>query len=282
MKESNILERIKEKKGHFRESEEKVANYILTHWREVLHLPITELAEKIGVSEATIVRMCKKMGFRGFQELKITLVTEKIQPIKTVHEAVQEGDDLETILKKVFSANVRAMESTLNVLSIAELNRAVEAILSARQLQIYGVGGSGPVALDAQHKFMKTGIPTVAYIDSHMQAMSASILEPQDVVIGISASGSSKDIIDALALAKNRGTTTIGITHYAKTPMDKVLDIKLAVSSEETFYRTESTSARIAQLSIIDALYIGVSLRRLEKTIENLRLTREAIVPKRF
>ncbi len=226
--------------------------------------------------------MCKKLGLRGFQELKIALATEKIQPIKTIHQAVQEGDDLETILKKVFSANIRAMESTLNVISVKEIERAIEAILNARQLQIYGVGGSGPVALDAQHKFMKTGIPTVAYVDSHMMAMSASILEPQDVVIGISASGSSKDIIDALELAKNRGATTIGITHYARTPLDRVLDIKLSVSSEETFYRTESTSARIAQLSIIDTLYIGVALRRLDKIIENLKLTREAIVPKRF
>ncbi|MEN3012821.1 MAG: MurR/RpiR family transcriptional regulator [Dictyoglomus thermophilum] len=280
--EKNVLEKIKEQKDNFRDSEEKVANYILAHWQDVLHLPITELAERIGVSEATIVRMCKKLGLRGFQELKIALATEKIQPIKTIHQAVQEGDDLETILKKVFSANIRAMESTLNVISVKEIERAIEAILNARQLQIYGVGGSGPVALDAQHKFMKTGIPTVAYVDSHMMAMSASILEPQDVVIGISASGSSKDIIDALELAKNRGATTIGITHYARTPLDRVLDIKLSVSSEETFYRTESTSARIAQLSIIDTLYIGVALRRLDKMIENLKLTREAIVPKRF
>lgn len=280
--ENNILEKIKEQKEGFRDSEEKVANYILARWQEVLHLPITELAERIGVSEATIVRMCKKLGLRGFQELKIALATEKVQPIKTVHQAVQEGDDLETILKKVFSANIRAMESTLNVISVKEIERAIDAILNARQLQIYGVGGSGPVALDAQHKFMKTGIPTVAYIDSHMMAMSASILEPQDVVIGISASGSSKDIVEALELAKNRGATTIGITHYAKTPLDRVLDIKLSVSSEETFYRTESTSARIAQLSIIDTLYIGVALKRLDKMIENLKLTREAIVPKRF
>lgn len=280
--ESNILEKIKENKSAFRDSEDKVANYILTHWQEVLHLPITELAERIGVSEATIVRMCKKLGLRGFQELKIALAMEKIQPIKTVHQAVQEGDNLETILKKVFSANIRAMEATLNVISVDELERAIEVISKARQLQIYGLGGSGPVALDAQHKFMKTGIPTVAYVDSHMMAMSASILEPGDVVIGISASGSSKDIVEALALAKNRGATTIGITHYAKTPLDRVLDIKLSVSSEETFYRTESTSARIAQLSIIDTLYIGVALRMLDKTVENLRLTREAIVPKRF
>ncbi|MFN3698904.1 MAG: MurR/RpiR family transcriptional regulator [Dictyoglomus sp.] len=280
--ESNILEKIKEKKEILRNSEEKVANYILTRWQEVLHLPITELAERIGVSEATIVRMCKKLGLRGFQELKIALATEKVQPIKTVHQAVQEGDGLETILQKVFSANIRAMEATLNVLSVKELERAIDAISKARQLQIYGVGGSGPVALDAQHKFMKTGIPTVAYIDSHMMAMSASILEPQDVAIGISASGSSKDIVEALELAKNRGATTIGITHYAKTPLDRVLDIKLSVSSEETFYRTESTSARIAQLSIIDTLYIGVALKMLDKAIENLKLTREAIVPKRF
>jgi len=281
---SNItfLEKLREEKRNLRESEERVASFILTHWQEVLHLPITELAERIGVSEATIVRMCKKMGLKGFQELKIVLASEKIEPLKTVHEAVQEGDDLRSILRKVFSANIGAMESTLNVLSIIELEKAIDVISKARQLHIYGVGGSGPVALDAQHKFMKTGIPVVAYIDSHMQAMAASVLEKDDVVIGISASGSTKDIIEALSLAKERGATTIGITHYAKTPMDKFLDIKLSIYSLETFYRTESTSARIAQLSIIDVLYIGVSLKNLEKTIENLQRTREAIVPKRF
>jgi DNA-binding MurR/RpiR family transcriptional regulator len=129
---------------------------------------------------------------------------------------------------------------------------------------------------------MKTGKPVAAYVDTHMQVMAASLLGKGDVVVGISHSGSSRDIIEALELARKKGATTIGLTHYAKSPIDKVLDIKLCTASNETFYRTESTSSRIAQLSIIDALFIGVSLRDPEKAIENIQLTREAIASKRF
>lgn len=265
-----------------RESERKVAEHILAHTREAISLPITELAAQAGVSEATIVRMCKKLGFRGFQELKILLAMESVPPLQTVHEEIREGDNLEDILRKVFYCNVRAIESTLNILSLQELARAVEALLAAEQIQIYGVGGSGPIAMDAAHKLMKTGKAVIAYSDTHMQAMAASLLGPQDAVIGISHSGSSRDIIEALQLARGRGATIIGITRYARSPLDKVLDIKLATSSNETFSRIESTSSRIAQLSIIDVLFIGMSLRQVDRAIENIRLTREAIVPKRY
>lgn len=279
---TGMLEKIREERFFFRESEQKVAEYILTHQKEVINLPITELAEQIGVSEATIVRMCKKIGFRGFQELKIKLALENVQPLQTVHEEIQEGDDIETILRKVVNANMQAMNSTLHVVSARELSRAVDALAGARQIYFFGLGGSGPIAMDAAHKFMKTGKPVVAYTDSHMQAMTASLLQEGDVVVGISHSGSSRDIIEAVGLAKERKATTIGITHYAKTPLDRVLDIKLGICSNETFYRTESTSSRIVQLSIIDSLFLGVSLRQPEKAIENLKRTREAIVSKRF
>ncbi|MFY9454626.1 MAG: MurR/RpiR family transcriptional regulator [Firmicutes bacterium] len=282
LKADSILEKIREERHAFRQSEQKVAEYILTHPREVIGSPITELAEVIGVSEATIVRMCKKIGFKGFHELKISLAAQNVQPLQTVHEQIQDGDDMETIVKKVFAANIQAMNSTLNVLPVRDLKQAVDALATANQIHFYGVGGSGSIAQDAAHKFMKTGKPVAAYIDTHMQVMAASLLGKGDVVVGISHSGSSRDIIEALELARKKGATTIGLTHYAKSPIDKVLDIKLCTASNETFYRTESTSSRIAQLSIIDALFIGVSLRDPEKAIENIQLTREAIASKRF
>jgi DNA-binding MurR/RpiR family transcriptional regulator len=282
LKADSILEKIREERHAFRQSEQKVAEYILTHPREVIGSPITELAEVIGVSEATIVRMCKKIGFKGFHELKISLAAQNVQPLQTVHEQIQDGDDMETIVKKVFAANIQTMNSTLNVLPVRDLKQAVDALAAANQIHFYGVGGSGSIAQDAAHKFMKTGKPVAAYIDTHMQVMAASLLGKGDVVVGISHSGSSRDIIEALELARKKGATTIGLTHYAKSPIDKVLDIKLCTASNETFYRTESTSSRIAQLSIIDALFIGVSLRDPEKAIENIQLTREAIASKRF
>jgi RpiR family carbohydrate utilization transcriptional regulator len=278
----SVLEKIREGRHAFRQSEQRVGEYILTHPREVISLPITELAEAIGVSEATIVRMCKKIGFRGFHELKIGLASENVQPLQTVHEQIQEGDNMESIIRKVFAANIQAMNSTLNVLPVRDLTLAVDALSDARQIHFYGVGGSGSIAQDAAHKFMKTGKPVAAYSDTHMQVMAASLLEKGDVVVGISHSGSSRDIIEALELAREKGATTIGLTHYAKSPIDKVLDIKLCTASNETFYRTESTSSRIAQLSIIDALFIGVSLRNPQKAIDNIQSTREAITTKRF
>lgn len=276
------LDRLREERFSFRQSESKAAEYILAHTMEVINLPITQLAEQIGVSEATIVRMCKKVGFRGFQELKIALAMENVPPLKTVHEAIQENDDLESVLNKVFSANIGAMESTLNVLSIGELGRAVDAIAEAVRIYIFGVGGSAPIATDAAHKLLKTGKAVIAYTDTHMQAMAASLMQAGDVVIGISHSGSSRDIIESLGLARENGAVTIGLTNHARAPMDRVLDIKLSTCSNETFYRTESSSSRIAQLSIIDTLFIGLSLRRLEQAIDNLQRTREAIAPKRF
>lgn len=282
LKADSILEKIREERHAFRQSEQKVAEYILTHPREVIGSPITELAEVIGVSEATIVRMCKKIGFKGFHELKISLAAQNVQPLQTVHEQIQDGDDMETIVKKVFAANIQTMNSTLNVLPVRDLKQAVDALAAANQIHFYGVGGSGSIAQDAAHKFMKTGKPVAAYVDTHMQVMAASLLGKGDVVVGISHSGSSRDIIEALELARKKGATAIGLTHYAKSPIDKVLDIKLCTASNETFYRTESTSSRIAQLSIIDALFIGVSLRDPEKAIENIQLTREAIASKRF
>lgn len=276
------MERLIEGKRYFRSAEEKVADYVIAHAREVVNLPITELAARIGVSEATIVRMCKKLGYRGFQELKINLAVEIVNPIQTVHEEISEEDDMESVMKKVVAANIQALESTLEVVSPTDLTKAVDLLYNARSIQFYGVGGSGPIALDAAHKFLKTGKPVAAYTDTHMQVMAASLAEPEDVIVAISHSGSSKDIIDALEVAKSRGVPTIGISQYARSPIDKVLTIKLGTRSYETLYRTESTSSRIAQLSIIDALFIGVCLRDPEKAVHNIQRTREVIVPKRF
>jgi len=277
-----VFMRLREGKSTFRDSEEKAADYILAHSAEVINLPITELAERIGVSEATIVRMCKKIGFHGFQELKINLAVETVKPIQALHEEIAENDVIGAVMRKIVAANTKTLQSTLDVLSETDLQKAVDRLYDARSIQFYGVGGSGSVAMDAAHKFMKTGKPVTAYIDTHMQAMAASLVEPSDVVVAISHSGSSRDVIDALAIARSRGATTIGNAYYARSPIDKVLDIKLGTSSYETLYRMESTSSRVAQLTIIDTLFIGVCLKDPAKAVKNILATREAIAPKRF
>jgi len=274
--------RLREMKASLRNAEEQVANYILLHHGEIINLTITELAEQAGVSEATVVRMCQKLGYKGFQELKIALALELVKPVQAIHEEIHEDDEVDQAVEKVFRGNMFAIENTLRVLSMGEMKKAVDALANARKIEIYGVGGSGPVARDAAHKLMKTGIPCVAYDDPHMQIMSASLLGPGCVAIGISHSGSSKDIVEALSVAKAAGATTISISNYAKSPIDKVSDIKLATASKETSYRTEGTASRIAQLCIIDALFVGVGLKRTGDIVENIQKTRRAVVIKHY
>ncbi len=274
--------RIREMKSLLRNAEEQVANYILLHHGEIINLTITELSERAGVSEATVVRMCQKLGYKGFQEIKIALALELVKPVHAIHEEIGEDDQLGVAVEKVFRGNILAIESTLKVLSMGEMERAIEALACARKIEIYGAGGSAAVARDACHKFMKTGIPCVAYDDAHMQIMAASLLGPGSVVIGISHSGSSKDIIEALTVAREAGATIICITNYAKSPIDKVSDIKLSTASKETSFRTEGTASRIAQLCIIDALFVGVGLKRTGDIIDNIQKTRRAVVIKHY
>lgn len=274
--------RIREMKSSLRNAEERVANYILLHHGEIINLTVTVLAERIGVSEATVVRMCQKLGYKGFQELKIALALELVKPVQAIHEEISEDDELDKAVGKVFSGNILAIESTVKVLAMGEMRRAIDALSNARKIEIYGVGGSAAVAKDAAHKFMKTGIPCVMYDDPHMQIMSASLLGPGCVAIGISHSGSSKDIVEALGAARETGATTISITNYAKSPIDKVSDIKLATASKETSYRTEGTASRIAQLCIIDALFVGVGLKRTGDIVDNIQKTRRAMVIKHY
>ncbi|MCR4401576.1 MAG: MurR/RpiR family transcriptional regulator [Firmicutes bacterium] len=274
--------RIREMKASLRNAEEQAANYILLHHGEIINLTITELAEQAGVSEATVVRMCQKLGYKGFQELKIALALELVKPVQAIHEEIHEDDEVDQAVEKVFRGNVFAIENTLRVLSKGEMRKAVDALAGARKIEIYGVGGSAAVARDAAHKLMKTGIPCVAYDDPHMQIMSASLLGPGCVAIGISHSGSSKDIVEALNVARETGATTISISNYAKSPIDKVSDIKLATASKETSYRTEGTASRIAQLCIIDALFVGVGLKRTGDIVDNIQKTRRAVVIKHY
>lgn len=263
-------------------AEKKVASYILDNPQEIIYIPITELAERSGVSEATIVRLCRTMGLRGYQELKINLGQTLVETNKNIHEDLNDEDDEITITQKVLRGHIKGLEDTLKILDSETLKKAIDAVANARKIEFYGLGGSGAIAIDAQHKFLKTGIPCVAYADAHMQAMSASILGKGDVVIGISHSGSTKDIVDSLEIANAVGATTICITNKIKSPVAKAAQINLFVSSQEIIYRSEPMTSRIAQLAILDAIYVGVAQRRKEQVIHTLKRMRKSLVNKRY
>ena len=268
--------------GTLRAAEQRVADFILAHPDELIYLTVTELAERTNTSESTVVRLCQKIGYKGYQEFKIVLARDLVEPANEIYAAIEPGDDLATVKTKVFQANAQALRDTIEVLDDAELQRAVDAIAAARRLEIYGVGGSGPLALDAYHKFLKLGMHVIALSDGDLMAMSSSLLEPGDVVLGISHTGASRDVTDALARAKERGATTIGMTHRSSSPITKVSDIVLVTAAKQTAFRSDASSSRIAQLTIIDTLYVGVANTRHTRSLEMIERTREATAAKRY
>ncbi|MDQ0297966.1 DNA-binding MurR/RpiR family transcriptional regulator [Salibacterium salarium] len=264
------------------EKEKRIADYILEDPQRIVHSTINQISDDLDIADATVFRFCKRLGFKGYQAMKIALATEKTSSLNDIHETIQEEDDNQAVIEKVFHSNIRTIEDTLQLLDPAQLEQAVNAMLNARRIEFYGNGGSGVIAFDAHHKFMRTGLETVAYQDAHFQLMAASLLTPDDVVFLISHSGTNKDMLLALETAKEQGATTICITSLQKSPLSKQADIALHTAAQETEYRSEALSSRLAQLSIFDALYVSVSMQRKDQMQNTLQNIREAISKKRM
>ncbi len=282
MVQTHCIARIKSSYTDFSDKEKKIADYIVNNPKNIIHSTINQVAEDLDVAEATVFRFCKRIGFKGYQAMKIALASEVVSPINDIHEEIQEGDSEKSVAEKVFRSNIRTLEETLRVIEQDHFKKAVNALLNANKIEFYGNGGSGSVAEDAHHKFLRTGIHSAAYKDSHLQVMAASLLTKDDVAVIISHSGSNKDMLQSLEVAKEAGATTIVITTLAKSQLSQGADITLYTVSDETEYRSEALSSRLAQLSIIDALYVNVSIARKELMQQSLQKIRNAISLKRL
>lgn len=280
--DSNALLRLRAHYSALRSSEKRIADYILSNPEETIYQSITMLAEKVKVSETSIIRLCKAIGYSGFQDFKINIAKCSIEPRQQIHEEVFENDSTSDIIRKVMSANIKAVKDTMDFLDANQVKLAVDAISKTHRLEFYGVGGSGAVAVDAQHKFFKYINSCIAYTDPHMQAMSAATMKPGDIAFGISHTGYTKDTIENLVIASKVGATTICITGGMKSPITEVCDIVLFVVSKEQAYKPEPMSSRIATLSIIDVLATAVAFTRPDDVLRYLEKTRESISSKRY
>ncbi|SEN09930.1 DNA-binding transcriptional regulator, MurR/RpiR family, contains HTH and SIS domains [Mesobacillus persicus] len=276
------LARIKTHYAKFSDKEKMIADYILKHPKKIVHTSINQLAEDLGIADSTVFRFCKRIGFKGYQAMKIALASEIVTPIKDLHETINEGDDIRTVSEKVFRSNIKTLEDTLQLLGGGGFELAVDALVNANRVEFFGSGGSSVIAMDAYHKFIRSGIPVHANSDSHIQLMSASQLTENDVAVLISHTGTTKDIIQVLHVLKQNRVKTIGISNFAKSPLSEKVDIALYTVAEETDYRSEALSSRIAQLSILDSLYINVMIARDEDGQESLKKMRNAISIKRI
>lgn len=268
----NIQSKIKLLTG----SEKKVADYILENYMRVLNYTVMELAEKADVSDATVVRFCRSVGYKGFQDLKINLAQDAIVPYKHLNNSLEEEDTPEQIVSKVVRSEIETLEETLHILDVQELESAAKAIKNAKRVVFFGAGGSAMVAHDALHKLLKIGIRCIVEEDADIQAMESALLEEGDVAIGISHSGTNKGVLDCLRNAKANGAITIGLTTYGKSPLQRMCDHVLMTSTKETVFKSESVTARIAQLAVIDSLVAVISFMDYDSSYNAIQRTRNA------
>jgi DNA-binding MurR/RpiR family transcriptional regulator len=260
----------------------KIADFILAHAAEVVHMSVTEVASRAGASDGSVVSLCRQVGATGFHHLKLALARDLVQPVQLIHEDLDRGDDVATIVEKVFLSDVEALKDTLKVLDREAVGRAVEFILAAERVELYGIGSSAPIVEDAHYRLVRIGINCKVVTDSHVQAISASLTGPKVAVITVSHSGSTHETVTATRLAREAGARTICITNYGKSPIQSYTDVVLCTMARETEFRTEAMASRIAQLCIVDALIACLAIARYDKAVETIRKTFEVLSVKRF
>ena len=259
-----MLDRIKAALPSLAPAEQRVGKLCLSDPRAFAKLPVSELADRSHVSKPTVVRFCRSVGYDGLADFKRKLAGTVKEGVPFIHRSVDADDKTSDVLVKVIDNTVAAFLKYRNDASTAALEKAVVALAAThktgRRVEFFGVGNSGIVALDAQHKFFRLGITSIAYSDGHMQVMSASLLQAGDCVIVISNSGRTRDLMDSCDIARKNGATTIVIT-ASGSPLAAAGDIHLAADHPEGYERYSPMVSRLLHLMIIDIVATCVALR---------------------
>jgi RpiR family carbohydrate utilization transcriptional regulator len=268
-----MLDRIQAALPSLAPAEQRVGKLCLADPRAFSRLPVTELADRSHVSKPTVVRFCRSLGYDGLADFKRKLAGTVNEGVPFIHRSVDADDKTGDVMVKVIDNTVAAFLKYRNEASSVAIEKAATALVSSyqnkRQIQFFGVGNSGIVAQDAQHKFFRLGINTTAYSDGHMQVMSASILGPGDCVVVISNSGRTRDLMDAVDIARKNGATTIVIT-ASGSPLASEGNIHLSADHPEGFDRYSPMVSRLLHLMIIDILVTCVALRIGGDTLQPL------------
>jgi RpiR family transcriptional regulator, carbohydrate utilization regulator len=259
IKHADLLFRINEYLSSLSKAERKVAEVVLAEPQEVINSNITRISQQAAVSEPTVVRFCRSIGCDGFQDFKVQLAQSLVADVSYLDMNIKLEDDAVTYTHKVFDATINSLIKVRNQLDGDVIEQAVEALTNARKIEFYGFVASGAVAIDAQHKFFHFAVPCVAYTDLHMQLMSAAVLGEGDVVVAISHTGRTKELIESVRLARASGATVIGIT-APESPLARLCSIVIGVEVPENTDVYMPAISRIAHLLVIDVLVVGVAL----------------------
>ncbi len=265
--------------------ERRVAQAVLDDPAGVAWKSISELARSCGTSATSVVRFCRAIGLHGYPELRLALAGavahDDAAALGTASGDIDPGDDPATIVKKIAYADAAAVTETASRLNTDALVKAADLLADANQINIYGVGASGFVAGDLQMKLHRIARPAFAWPDPHLAMVSAALSNPGDVSVGISHTGTTVDTIDALTEARTHGATTIAITNFPWSPITEVADLVLVTAARETAFRSGAMTSRIAQLTVVDCLFVTLAQRNRTATMEALERTFTAAQAKR-
>ncbi|MDX8051445.1 MurR/RpiR family transcriptional regulator [Lentzea sp. BCCO 10_0798] len=279
--ESSPLVKIRSLLPGLARAEQRVAKVVLENPGTVAHRSITEVAEQAGTSETTVTRFCKAIGVGGYPELRIALAADTARSqARANHDMggdIGPGDDLKQVVGKVAFADARAVEETAEQLDIESLDKVVQAVAGARRVDVYGFGASAFVAFDLQQKLHRIGLTCFAWNDTHIALTSAAVLTGADVAVGISHTGSTAETVEALRVARETGATTVALTNFPRSPITEIADHVLTTAARETTFRSGAMASRIAQLTVIDCLFIGVAQHHVDTAKTALEATYEAV-----
>ncbi|WP_050614759.1 MurR/RpiR family transcriptional regulator [Bacillus testis] len=283
MSDLSLLSKIKNKRSSLTEAEKKVADYVLNQPEYIPTMTTKELAQQADASEASVIRFCKSIGIRSFKLLKVQLAKEQNQSDGNINDfsLIHSNDTSSSLFHKVTYFNKSAIEQTLHTLDRKELDEAVAKMLKANTIAFFGVGGSYAPAVDAQYKLMKLGFHAQASADFHYMVAAVTMMKESDVLVLISTSGKTKEVVELAHYAKSRKVTVIAITTLQKSPLLALSDIALCTPHVEEEHRIGTIASRMTHLNIIDTLYLSIFRLMDQKIVDLLNQSREKIIEQR-
>lgn len=277
--EDNLFNRINSLKKSFTVLEKKVSEYIKKNSQKIVTMSIREFSKEISTGETTIIRFCKKIGFKGYNEFKISLISTLSKEKQSINHKIDilGEESYNLAAESIYNNSFKVLSDTLSLIDNEVLDECIGLINEARHIEFIGIGYSNLTAQDAKYKFLRIGMNVAAHSDPHLFKMAASISGLDDLVIGISQTGETIEVIESMRNAKLRGAKTIAITNNDKTEITKYADYTLVNGYNETISDTGSFSERISQLFIIELLYQGILSRNKDKAIKLKDLTIKAV-----
>lgn len=258
-------------------SEKKAANYILENPHEILGMTINELAEKSDTSKAAVIRLTHSLGIKGFRELKLRIAGDVLGSSEKTFD-ISSDDSLGALLQNIANNGMKAISDTSDILDLDKLEVVVGMLEKATVINFFGLGASHIVSLDAHQKFLRISKFATAFSDLHLLTVQIASMREGDILFVVSFSGETKEVIEAVRLAKVHNVKTVSLTGYRKNTVSEMADINLFVSSvREAEFRSAATASRIAQLHVIDVLFMAVASRTYEDSIAKIDRTRKAI-----